>query len=76
MLNSMCKGVILHMGKRFIPVYSDMMREAIFDDSEMFKTYVWILSQMRYNDGYIILNKVKVDLKRGEALIGSRKWAA
>ena len=64
------------MSKRFVSVYVDMMREAIFDDSEMFKTYVWILSQMRYKDGYIILHKVKVDLKRGEALIESRKWAA
>ena len=64
------------MSKRFVSVYVDMMREAVFDDSEMFKTYVWILSQMRYKDGYIILHKVKVDLKRGEALIGSRKWAA
>ena len=64
------------MGKNFVAVYLDMMREVIFDDSEMFKTYVWILSKTRYKDGYIISNKVKVDLKRGEALIESRKWAA
>ena len=64
------------MSKRFVSVYLDMMKEVIFDDSEMFKTYVWILSQTRYKDGYVILNKVKVNLKRGEALIESRKWAA
>ena len=64
------------MSKRFIRVYLDMMREVIFDDSEIFKTYLWLLSQTRYNDGYVILNKVKVELKCGEALIESRKWAA
>lgn len=64
------------MSKYFCPTYNWMYEGPIFDDSDTFKTLCWLAYKSCYEDTFVITNNIKVDLKKGEVFLESRKKAA
>ena len=64
------------MKKYFCPTYDWMYEGPIFADSDTFKTLCWLAYKSCYEDTFVIVNNIKVNLKKGEVFLESRKKAA